>query len=201
MTSRRRRRTISTRPRCDLGSLRLRALERREEVPLSTSPTSQARTHPALQHHFANMEQQKRLCLARHVDVPGHRNHVLRRPVLRLPDLPACPLHDFAAASSSLDIRLGAVNTGVLLLSSLTVVLAVQRRAARQAQAARRSIWSPPIVLGLTFLGVKAIEYHRKFARASRSGPELQFRRRARCRRPAAPSTSSTRRCSSRSTS
>ena len=36
-----------------------------------------------LRHHFADMEQQRETVHLRHVDVPGHGDHVLRRPVLR----------------------------------------------------------------------------------------------------------------------
>ena len=55
----------------------------------------------------------------------------------------------------------GAANTVVLLVSSLTVVLAVNA-----AQRGKRKLLVfylvATIVLGLTFLGVKAVEYHDK---------------------------------------
>ncbi len=68
---------------------------------------------------------------------------------------------DFALASNHLDITMGCFNTAVLILSSLTMALAV-----RSAQLSR----TKPLVgymiatgfLGLVFLGVKTIEYHHK---------------------------------------
>ena len=50
---------------------------------------------------------------------------------------------EFAAASSSLDITLGTVNTAVLICSSLTVVLAV-RAAQLGSGSPRWSIWRLP---------------------------------------------------------
>ena len=62
---------------------------------------------------------------------------------------------EFAAASSSLDITLGTVNTAVLICSSLTVVLAV--RAAQMGKRRRRSIYlALTLVLGWPSLGSKA---------------------------------------------
>jgi cytochrome c oxidase subunit 3 len=67
----------------------------------------------------------------------------------------------FGAASLKLDILLGAVNTAVLICSSLTMVLAVQ-----SAQAGRRKplvrYLVATIILGSAFLGIKAVEYSHK---------------------------------------
>src|SRR6202046_2968331 len=64
---------------------------------------------------------------------------------------------DFAAASKSINMGLGATNTAVLICSSLTVVLAVWA-----AQTARRSLLvgslALTMLLGLMFLGVKGKE-------------------------------------------
>ena len=61
---------------------------------------------------------------------------------------------DFAAASKSIDMSLGATNTAVLICSSLTVVLAVWA-----AQTARKALLVGMLILtmlfGLTFLGIK----------------------------------------------
>lgn len=68
----------------------------------------------------------------------------------------------FAIASSSLNVYIGAANTVVLLCSSFTMVMAV-----RSAQLGKRSgiifwlIWT--LLLGMTFLGVKAYEWNEKF--------------------------------------
>ena len=62
----------------------------------------------------------------------------------------------FAAASQQLNVWLGAVNTAVLLVSSVTVVLAV--KAAQEGS--RKQLVSYLVVtvlLGLTFLGIKGL--------------------------------------------
>jgi cytochrome c oxidase subunit 3 len=68
----------------------------------------------------------------------------------------------FAEGSRHLDLVLGTINTAILLGSSLTMALAVQ--------AAQRSRRGPQVVfllltilLGLAFLGIKAVEYGHKF--------------------------------------
>jgi len=68
----------------------------------------------------------------------------------------------FAEASLLLDYKLGAINTAVLIGSSLTMVLAV--RAAQMGQ--RRGLVTfllLTIVLGSVFLGNKVVEYSHKF--------------------------------------
>ena len=69
---------------------------------------------------------------------------------------------DFASASNHLDLTLGAVNTIVLILSSFTMALAVY---SSQVGKQRNQIVCLilTIVLGLTFLGIKAVEYHDKY--------------------------------------
>ena len=68
----------------------------------------------------------------------------------------------FAIASSSLNEIIGAVNTGVLLLSSFTMVMAV-----RAGQLGQRNMIIFFLVLTLlfggVFLGVKAYEWNEKF--------------------------------------
>jgi len=67
----------------------------------------------------------------------------------------------FAAASRRLDLELGAINTAVLIGSSLTMALAV--RGAQQGRRAPIVIFLIlTMVLGSVFLGVKAHEYHQK---------------------------------------
>src|SRR5258708_39160753 len=69
---------------------------------------------------------------------------------------------DFGSASQQLDIKLGAINTVVLICSSLTVVLAV--RAAQLGKRMALVFWLPAtIFLGLVFLGIKAAESAEKF--------------------------------------
>ncbi len=68
----------------------------------------------------------------------------------------------FAVASTSLNVYIGAANTVVLLCSSFTMVMAV-----RASQLGKRGgivfwlIWT--LILGMTFLGVKAYEWNEKF--------------------------------------
>ena len=68
----------------------------------------------------------------------------------------------FASASNHLDITLGAVNTGVLILSSFTMALAVYftQVGKRRPQILCLVL---TLVLGLTFLGIKAVEYESKY--------------------------------------
>jgi len=80
----------------------------------------------------------------------------------------------FAIASSSLDAVIGAINTAVLLCSSFTMVLAV--RAAQLGQ--RKAIilfLILTLILGLTFLGVKAYEWDRKFEEHHVPGPAFHL--------------------------
>ena len=68
----------------------------------------------------------------------------------------------FASASNHLDITLGAVNTGVLILSSFTMAMAVYFT---QTGKSRPQVLCLilTLILGLTFLGIKAVEYHQKY--------------------------------------
>src|SRR5262245_27559379 len=69
---------------------------------------------------------------------------------------------DFASASNHLDITLGAVNTGVLIVSSFTMAMAVYftQTGKRRPQILCLVM---TLLLGLTFLGIKAVEYHDKY--------------------------------------
>ena len=68
----------------------------------------------------------------------------------------------FAAASNELDVRLGFVNTLVLICSSFTMATAVYN-----AQKGNRKFLivflCGTVILGLVFLGIKAVEYAQKF--------------------------------------
>ena len=68
----------------------------------------------------------------------------------------------FASASNHLDLTLGTVNTVVLICSSLTMALAVHctQVGKRQLQILFLIF---TIVLGLTFLGIKGVEYKDKY--------------------------------------
>ena len=68
----------------------------------------------------------------------------------------------FAEGSRHLDLVLGTLNTAILIGSSLTMALAVQaaQRSRREAQVRFLLL---TILLGLAFLGIKAVEYGHKF--------------------------------------
>jgi cytochrome c oxidase subunit 3 len=68
----------------------------------------------------------------------------------------------FAAASHHLDVRLGAINTAVLICSSLTMAMAVHAAAlGRRKQIAAWLLLT--VLLGSVFLGIKLVEYKEKW--------------------------------------
>ncbi|MDE3056583.1 MAG: cytochrome c oxidase subunit 3 family protein [Bacteroidota bacterium] len=68
----------------------------------------------------------------------------------------------FAAASHYMDILLGGINTGVLLVSSLTMALAVH--AAQEGKRKQIILFLIiTMVFGVTFLVIKGFEYHHKY--------------------------------------
>ena len=68
----------------------------------------------------------------------------------------------FEHASHHLDVAYGAFNTAVLILSSLTMALAIHAAQTDKRRATVRYLLAT-MVLGSVFLGVKAIEYSNKF--------------------------------------
>src|SRR5712691_4250763 len=85
----------------------------------------------------------------------------------------------FAAASHELDVTLGTINTAVLITSSLTMALAVHA-----AQLGQRKLLMVflilTMILGAAFLGIKGVEYYRKFVECPGPmchvpGPSFQF--------------------------
>jgi cytochrome c oxidase subunit 3 len=80
----------------------------------------------------------------------------------------------FAAASNTLDVVIGAVNTAVLICSSFTMVLAV-----RAAQIGSRKALIVFLILtilfGGVFLGVKAYEWNQKFEEHHVPGPTFHL--------------------------
>jgi cytochrome c oxidase subunit III len=130
--------------------------------------------NPALRHHFADMAQQKDaaslgMWVFLVTEIMFFGGMFCAYLIYRLQHF-----NDFAAASQSLDIRLGAINTAVLIGSSLTVVLAVNA-----AQRGKRKLLVfyllVTIVLGCTFLGIKAVEYTAKFKEHHVPGPTFNF--------------------------
>ena len=64
----------------------------------------------------------------------------------------------FAAASRHTDVVLGTINTGVLLTSSMTMVIAAEARKLGMERAGRRLLWATA-ALGIVFLAIKGTEY------------------------------------------
>ena len=124
--------------------------------------TEHAASHPALQHHFENMEQQREagtlgMWVFLVTEIMFFGGMFLAYMLFRS----AYP-GAFVAGSNHLDIKLGAINTGVLIVSSLTMALAVY---STQVGQRRMSVifLIATMVLGTTFLGIKAVEYHDKY--------------------------------------
>jgi len=127
---------------------------------------------PELQHHFVDLEAQKEasslgmwVFLVTEILFFGgmFTAYVVYRASYRAA---------FEGASNLLDIRLGAFNTAVLILSSLTMALAVW--AASQGKKNRIVVFlSATILLGAVFLGVKVIEYSQKFEHHEVPGPHF----------------------------
>ena len=80
----------------------------------------------------------------------------------------------FHAASRTLDLSLGTLNTVVLITSSFTVAMAFY--AIKKGKTALcASMLVVTILFALTFLGVKTIEYSHKFAEGALPGKFYQF--------------------------
>jgi cytochrome c oxidase subunit III len=128
----------------------------------SHASTSEVHGHPALQHHFENMEQQREagtlgMWIFLVTEIMFFGGMFLAYTLYRstYPDA-------FASASNHLDITLGTVNTGVLILSSFTMAMAVYfTQVGKQRPQVLCLILT--LILGLTFLGIKAVEYHGKY--------------------------------------
>ena len=124
--------------------------------------TEQLHGHRSLQHHFENMEQQREagtlgMWVFLVTEIMFFGGMFLAYTLYRS----AYP-QAFASASNHLDITLGALNTGVLIFSSFTMAMAVYFT---QTGKPRPQVICLvlTLLLGLTFLGIKAVEYHDKY--------------------------------------
>ena len=143
-------------------------------VVIHEAAPEHAAHHPMLQHHFDSMEQQK--------DAASLGMWVfLITEIMFFGGMFAAYLvyrywfYDaFVWGSSSLDIKLGATNTVVLICSSLTMALAVH-----SAQLGMRKMLMFFLLLtlglGFVFLGIKAIEYHDKYVEHHIPGHGFDF--------------------------
>ncbi|MDQ6801500.1 MAG: cytochrome c oxidase subunit 3 [Acidobacteriota bacterium] len=81
----------------------------------------------------------------------------------------------FVIGSNHLDYWLGTINTALLLLSSLTMALAVH--GAQDGKRSRSALFLLlTIVLGAAFLGIKFHEYARHFQEGMVPGPHFAYR-------------------------
>ncbi|MFN7933751.1 MAG: cytochrome c oxidase subunit 3 family protein [Bryobacteraceae bacterium] len=78
----------------------------------------------------------------------------------------------FVLASKATNVPLGAANTIVLIVSSVTMALAVQ---SAQLGKNKRLVWMIilTMIFGSIFLGVKAVEYHEKWLHHHIPGPNF----------------------------
>jgi cytochrome c oxidase subunit III len=129
--------------------------------------------HPKLQHHFDDMAQQTEastlgMWVFLVTEIMFFGGLFLAYLVYRS----ANPM-GFQEASNHLNVIWGAVNTVVLIVSSLTMALAV--RAAQTSAPPKMQVgWIvATMILGATFLGVKVIEYADKFEHHLVPGPNF----------------------------
>ncbi len=136
--------------------------------------TSQTATPHALKHHFADMGQQMEtvtmgMWLFLTTEIMFFGGMFCAYLIYRLSYYNA-----WVAGSQQMEITLGAVNTAVLICSSLTMVLAVH-----SAKIGSRSMLILmliiTIILGLAFLGIKAVEYHNHWLHHEVPGPYFNF--------------------------
>lgn len=130
--------------------------------------------HEMLQHHFQDMEQQ-------------HEASQLGMWVFLITEIMffggmfAAYLvyrfwfyDTFVAASTSLNVWIGGTNTVVLICSSLTMAMAV-RSAALGRQKWIVIFLVLTLIFGLTFLGLKGVEYHDKYVEHHIPGSHFHF--------------------------
>jgi len=133
---------------------------------LSDSPLvaehAEHEARPELRHHFADEEQQRNAASLGMwwflgTEIMFFGGMFCAYLIYRIKYFP-----EFAAASRSLNLQIGALNTAVLICSSLTVAQAV-----RAAQMGKRmlqvKLLLATLFFGLVFLGVKAFEWHDKY--------------------------------------
>ncbi len=127
---------------------------------------------PELQHHFVDLPAQREastlamwIFLVTEVLFFGgmFTAYVVYRATYR---------HAFEGASNLLDLTLGAVNTAVLICSSLTMALAVWASGLGKKKATILFLVGT-ILLGGVFLGIKAVEYGQKFSHHEVPGPHF----------------------------
>ena len=129
---------------------------------MANTPTILEHHGPELRHHFVSVEQQRNasslgMWVFLGTEIMFFGGMFCAYLIYRLNYF-----NEFAAGSRSLDIKLGTINTIVLICSSLTVALAV-----RAAQMGKRQLLVILLILtiifGVAFLGIKGIEWYAKY--------------------------------------
>jgi cytochrome c oxidase subunit III len=130
--------------------------------------------HPALQHHFDDLEQQ--------FEASGLGMWVfLVTEVMFFGGLFMAYLvyrtwypQAFAEGSRHLDVTLGGINTVILIASSLTMAMAVY--AGQQGNRKGQLVYlTLTLLFGFGFLGIKAVEYAEKFRDHLVPGPTFEW--------------------------
>jgi cytochrome c oxidase subunit 3 len=127
--------------------------------------------HPKLQHHFDDMEQQAEastlgMWVFLVTEIMFFGGLFMAYIVYRSASPEA-----FQEASHHLAIGWGAFNTAVLIISSLTMALAVRAAQTGLSRTVQVGWLVATMFLGVVFLGVKVIEYADKFAHNIVPGP------------------------------
>jgi cytochrome c oxidase subunit 3 len=131
--------------------------------------------HPKLQHHFDTMAQQTEastlgMWVFLVTEIMFFGGLFMAYLVYRH----ASP-EGFAEASHHLNIIWGTLNTIVLIVSSLTMALAVRAAQTSAPPKTQVAFIGLTMLLGATFLGIKAIEYADKFRHHLVPGPNFQW--------------------------
>jgi len=130
--------------------------------------------NPELRHHFADMQQQKNaaslgMWLFLVTEIMFFGGMFCAYLVYR-----TSHYYALAAASQTIHVLPGAINTAVLIVSSVTVVLAIHAIQVGKPKLCI-SYLAITIVLGFAFLGIKAYEYNQKFEEHHVPGPTFNF--------------------------
>jgi len=141
---------------------------------LATSDVDIQVAERALQHHFADMEQQQEtstfgMWMFLLTEIMFFGGLFCAYLVYR-----ASYYQAFVEGSQKMNIWLGATNTAVLICSSLTMALGV-----RAAQTGKKKLMVVllliTILFGLGFLGIKGVEYHEHWENHEFPGPNFHF--------------------------
>jgi cytochrome c oxidase subunit 3 len=129
--------------------------------------------HPKLQHHFDDMAQQSEastlgMWVFLVTEIMFFGGLFLTYMLYR-----AASPSAFQEASHHLNVIWGSVNTIVLIVSSLTMALAVRAAQTNAAPKVQVGWIVATMILGTAFLGVKVIEYADKFEHNLVPGPDF----------------------------